>query len=151
MIYNKKVASNLNIPSEENNDTVKAKRDKKENIILSDDIINSAKGNKEINNNNRRYVGDDVGETNVVSSIESGKTYLLSDEIKLNANAIILNDGDLSNEKGPGINNNKSQKENIETDKQARYNSMYKTNRNYTRIVREDTRARLDKTNIVYH
>ena len=106
MIYNNKVTSNLNIPSGENNDTVKAKRDKKENIILSDDIINSAKGNKEINNNNRRYVGDDVGETNVVSSIESGKTYLLSDEIKLNANAIILNDDDLLKEKGPGINNN---------------------------------------------
>ena len=79
------------------------------------------------------------------------ETRILSDEIKLNANAIILNDGDLSNEKEPGINNNKSQKENIETDKQARYNSMYKTNRNYTRIVRKDTRARLDKTNKVYH
>ena len=69
------MASNLNIPSEEHNDTVKAKRDKKENVILIEDIINSAKGNKEINKNNRRYVGDDVGETNVVSSIGLGNTY----------------------------------------------------------------------------
>ena len=69
------MASNLNIPSEEHNDTVKAKRDKKENVILIEDIINSAKGNKEINKNNRIYVGDDVGETNVVSSIGLGNTY----------------------------------------------------------------------------
>ena len=64
---------------------------KKEHVILSDDLNNSVKGNKELNKNNRRDVSDNAGETNV----------------------------------GPGINNNKSQKENLvtENDKIKRTNT----------------------------
>ena len=54
----------------------------KEHVILSDDLNNSVKGNKELNKNNRRDVSDNAGETNG----------------------------------GPGINNNKSQKENLVTE-----------------------------------
>ena len=55
---------------------------KKEHVILSDDLNNSIKGNKELNKNNRRDVSDNVGET----------------------------------KGGPGINNIKSQKENLVTE-----------------------------------
>ena len=106
--YNKQAMnSNLNIPLEEHNDNIKAKRDENENVIINDVSSNINKGNEKINENNKRDVGDAEVDTKVVSNIESGNNYLLSDEITLNDNVIILNEGDLSNEKGTCINNNK--------------------------------------------
>ena len=143
--------SNLNIPLEEHNDNIKAKRDENENVIINDVSSNINKGNEKINENNKRDIGDAEIDIKVVSNVESGSNYLLSDEITLNDNVIIFNESDLSNEKGTSINNNKSPNENLETNKKARYISIYSNDRNYTQIVSKDTSVRLDQTHIVYH
>lgn len=149
--YNKQaMTSNLNIPSEEHINYVKVKRNENDNVIVNDDISNINKGNEKNNEENKIDVGDDEVDTKVVSNTESRNNYLLNDEIKINNIEIILNKGNLSNEKGASINNNKSLNENLETNKKSRYSSIYSTSRNYTQIVSKDASARLDKIKIVY-
>ena len=149
--YNKQaMTSNLNIPSEEHINYVKVKRNENDNVIMNDDISNINKGNEENNEKHKIDVGDDEVDTKVVSNIESQNNYLLSAEIKINDIEIILNEGDLSNEKGASINNYKSPNENLETNKKSRYSSIYSTSRNYTQIVSKDASARLDKIKLVY-
>ena len=71
-----------------------------------------------------------------VSNIALGHHYMTSVNITLIDNIIDINEGDISNEKGVIINNITSNKEHLETSKQARYNSRYLHNRNYNSIAR---------------
>ena len=49
------------------------------------------------------------------------------------------------------INNITSNKDHLETSKQARYNSRYLHNRNYNTIVRENASTNINKPDIVYN
>ena len=60
-----------------------------------------------------------------VSNIAMGSDYTTSVNTTLNDNATNINKGDISNEKGVIINNIISNKDHLETSKQARYNSRY--------------------------
>ena len=89
--------------------------------------------------------------TKNVSNIALGHDYMTSVNLTLNDNLININEGDISNEKGEIINNSTSIKEDLETNKQARYNSRYLHNRNYHTIVRENASAEINMTDIVHN
>ena len=144
------MASNLVIPSEDHKDNAKTKRDEIKNLLINDEISKINKRNEETNEGHKRDVNDDESNTKVVRNIESGNNYLMCDEITLNDTVDVSNDGNISNER-EGININARPNETLETNKNARYNSIYSTNRKHNQIGSKDACVRLDKTNIVYH
>ena len=71
--------------------------------------------------------------------------------LTLNDNLININEGDISNEKGVLIHNIISNKDHLETSKQARYNLLYLHNRNHNTIVWEDVSEKINNTTLDYN
>ena len=120
------------------------KRENEETDIINSEVTvftNSVdesmikEGNEESHEEYNRYVNDKFDNKNG-SNIAMGNNYITSVNITLNDNVININECDISNESGVFINNITSNKDHLETSKQARYNSRYLHNRNYNSIAR---------------
>ena len=74
------------------------KHDKNKKDITTDETNNIQEGDNKNKEDNNRYDAEDDVDNKVVTNITMGNDYLMSDEIKVQDNVSIFQDGDKSNE-----------------------------------------------------